>query len=169
MNADLEKTLDELGPSYRDMVLEMKAAPEAEPAGRTFAPFGASAQRSTSSRVPYLVAAALVALVALAVVVRSAFVPAGAVASARGNPYTLAYGGASESAVDEMLRTQRPDGSWANDFITRQNAAALRGVASASVAYRRAVRYLRSKGLSPLSPDELRERGALAAKAQARI
>lgn len=169
MNADLEKTLDELGPAYRDMVLEMKAAPEAEPVGRTFAPFGESAPRPSPSRVPYLVAASLVALVAIAVVVRSAFAPAGAGTSSVGNPYTLAYGGASESAVDEMLRTQRPDGSWANDFITRQNAAALRGVASASVAYRRAVRYLRSKGLSPLSPDELRERGALAAKARASI
>lgn len=169
MNEDLEKTLDELGPAYRDMVLEMKAAPEVEPAGGTLAPFGESAHRPSPSRVPYLVAASLVALVALAVVVRSAFAPSGAVAPAVGNPYTLAYGGASESAVDEMLRTQRPDGSWANDFITRQNAAALRGVASANVAYRRAVRYLRSKGLSPLSPDELRERGALAAKTRASI
>jgi len=169
MNADLEKTLDELGPAYRDMVLKMKAAPEASPVGRPFSPFGASARRPASGRVPYLVAAALAAFVALAVVVRSAFAPGGAGASAVHNPYTLAYGGMSESAVDEMLRTQRPDGSWANDFITRQNAAALRGVASASVAYRRAVRYLRSKGLSPLSPAELRERGALAAKTLASI
>ena len=50
-----------------------------------------------------------------------------------------------DKAVQEMIRTQRPDGGWANDFLTRQNAAALRLCPGekAQIAYRRAVRNLR--------------------------
>ncbi|MBQ6137808.1 MAG: hypothetical protein IJI73_10615, partial [Kiritimatiellae bacterium] len=69
-----------------------------------------------------------------------------------------------------ILASQRADGSWTNDFITRQNAAALRRgeSAAAKVAYRRAVRYLRSRGLSPLSDEELRDRGESAARVLAK-
>ena len=51
-------------------------------------------------------------------------------------------------SVDEMLATQNPDGSWQNDFLTRRNAAALRGIPAARVSYKKAVRYLNAKGLS---------------------
>ncbi len=81
------------------------------------------------------------------------------VPAASASPYVLAYGG--EGSVDELVRTQRADGSWENDFLTRQNAAALRGSERASVAYRKAVRYLRSRGLAPLPDDEFRARALL--------
>ena len=50
-----------------------------------------------------------------------------------------------------------------------QNAAALRASEDArmKIAYRRAVRYLRSKGLNPLTDEELKLRGEYAAKALA--
>ena len=53
-------------------------------------------------------------------------------------------------AVQEMIRTQRPDGGWGNEFLTRQNAAALRvcGGEAAQRAYRKAMRNLRLRGAS---------------------
>ena len=87
-------------------------------------------------------------------------VPAAAPSPA--TPYTLALT-PTPAAIDEIVRTQAADGSWANDFLTRQNAAALREVDATSVAYRKAVRYLRTKGLAPLTDDELH---VLAARAK---
>jgi hypothetical protein len=54
-----------------------------------------------------------------------------------------------DRAVQEMIRTQRADGGWGSDFLTRQNAAALRLCAGedARLAYRRAARNLRLRGL----------------------
>ena len=48
-----------------------------------------------------------------------------------------------------MIATQNPDGSWKNDFLTRRNAAALRGSSNpaAQVAYKKAMRNLRSRGV----------------------
>lgn len=51
--------------------------------------------------------------------------------------------------IPEMIATQRSDGSWKNDFLTRRNAAALKDCASpaAQIAYKKAVRNLRSRGI----------------------
>jgi ABC-type multidrug transport system fused ATPase/permease subunit len=67
--------------------------------------------------------------------------------------YAFAHRG--DAAVEEIIRRQRIDGSWGTDFLTRQNAAALKLVPSARSAYKKALRYLRSKGLQPMSEAEL--------------
>ncbi len=151
MNADLEDTLRELGPGYREMVARMRRLGDRPPS--------AAAWRKTA----YAAAAAA----ALAIGVAAVFVGAqsggedGSARLRRPAMYLLAYGGAD--AARELVGSQNADGSWANDFLTRQNAAALRGVDGASVAYRKALRYLRSKGLAPLTDEELRRRASLQA------
>lgn len=158
MNADLERTLAEMGPEYRAVVDRMTGAfaSEEAPRARVLAPLAPWWRKSAWLAASLLVCAGLAALL----MPRS--VPA---ASEMRSAYTLAY---STDAVtlDVMLRTQKADGSWDNDFITQQNAAALRGTSDPEtrVAYRRAVRYLRTKGLAPLSDSELRARGIFAAR-----
>jgi len=148
MTKDLEETLNELGPGYGPLVERLRA-PFAEPAAK---PGHAAGFR----RPAYLAAAALAAVLAFAAVMRpSASRPSAS--SAYPRCYTVALD-ADSAAIDELLATQRPDGGWASDFLTCQNAAALRGVPGAELAYRRAVRYLKAKGLSPLSADELKTR-----------
>ena len=48
-----------------------------------------------------------------------------------------------------FIRTQNADGSWCNDFLTRRNAEALARCpdAGARVAYKKAMRNLRVRGL----------------------
>ena len=48
-----------------------------------------------------------------------------------------------------MIATQRSDGSWQNDFLTRRNAAALKDCTTpaAQIAYKKAMRNLRSRGI----------------------
>ena len=157
MNEDLENTLAELGPEYRDVVSRLRAAQEVEPTRRGVVHI--SWRRWAAS----LVAATLLVVVGFSVLTSRTPVAA----SCETGPYTLALA-PNDTAIGELVRTQRADGSWDNDYLTRQNAAALKDVASAKVAYRRAVRYLRAKGLSPLSPEELRHRGDLAARLLAR-
>ena len=162
MNADLEATLDELGPGYRAVVGRLCAAATVEP--RAERPRGQAPWRRGRAfwwpRAGYLVAASLFAAVALSIFLQGAR-PAAIPAAAR--IYTIAYA-PNETALKELVASQRADGSWDNDFLTRQNAAALRGVAVARVPYRKAVRYLKAKGLSPLTDAELRARGAFAAQ-----
>ncbi len=165
MNADLEKTVGELGPGYRDVVARLRAAREVEPEkapvlGRA----GAAPWCAARSPFSYLAAASLVAALALAVLY---VMPRGGSAAAEVplTVYTVAYA-PTEEALEAIVASQRADGSWSNDFLTRQNAAALRASDEdrMRVAYRRAVRYLRSKGLAPLTDEELRQRGEYAAK-----
>ena len=61
-----------------------------------------------------------------------------------------------------LPRTPRSWRSW------RRSAAALRasGDERMRVAYRRAVRYLRTKGLAPLTDAELKARGEYAARSR---
>lgn len=158
MNADLESTLDELGPGYREMVLRMRRNCDFSPA---------SCRRThwmSLSALKYSAAAALTLAIGFSAVFfsqsRVTSQGCGKLRNSHSSPYVLAYGGAE--ATEEILRTQKADGSWENDFLTRQNAAALRRVAAASVAYRKALRYLRSRGLAPLTDDELRSRSQLA-------
>lgn len=162
MNADLEATLDELGPGYRAVVGRLCAAATVEP--RAERPRGQAPWWRGPAlwwpRAGYLVAASLFAAIALSIflqLTRPAAIPAAA------RVYTVAYA-PDEAALKELVASQRADGSWDNDFLTRQNAAALRGVAVARVPYRKAVRYLKAKGLSPLTDAELRARGAFAAQ-----
>lgn len=147
MNKDLQATLDELGPEYHRLVREMKGPFEAEAPARHFPRW----------KVAYLAAAVVVIVLGLAVV----FGPPQAVhpRSAAPHIYTIAYA-ATPDALEVIVAAQRADGSWENDFLTRQNAAALEGATDPTqrIAYLRAVRYLRKKGLSPLTASELAAR-----------
>ena len=152
MSADLEATLNELGPEYRSVVDRLRASAEAP------------ARPSLLRHPAYLIAASILVLLAFAF---TFFSPSTSSLSASTSSlssytlYTVAYAPTDE-ALRIILASQRADGSWDNDFITRQNAAALRRAADAEtkIAYKRAVRYLRSKGLAPLSDDELAARAA---------
>ena len=166
MNADLERTLEELGPGCRAVVDRMVGAFDgaAAPADRVVP------RRIAFWRRPALLAAACGAclLGAAALFVRPAAPAEPAVDAAR-SAYVLAYS-PDAAMVAVIVRTQHADGSWDNDFLTRQNAAALRAASGDAprIAYRRAVRYLRAKGLAPLSDAELRARGDRAARRFAR-
>lgn len=165
MTRDLEETLRELGPGYREVADRLVAAfrPADEKAVAQFRraapperPASARRGRVVGWSVAYLVAASLLVFVGLGVVFsggqRDAR-PAGRVftvrASAPMNEYALAAVG-GDDAVREIIRTQNPDGSWQNDFLTRRNAAALMGVADeeAKVAFKKAVRNLRVRGVA---------------------
>ena len=166
MNGDLESTLNELGPEYRAVVARLRSAREVEPSGtRAF-----SLPRTEWRRhVGYLVAASLIVALGLSIFMQDAAnAPREPYAGAK--VYTVAYA-PTEEALEIIVASQRADGSWSNDFITRQNAAALRASDDErmKIAYRRAVRYLRSKGLSPLTDDELKVRGEYAAKVLAGV
>jgi len=115
----------------------------------------------------YLVAASLLVFLGLGVLFREPTVRG---TSDSRMVYTVAYA-PDETALASILASQRPDGSWDNDFITRQNAAALRNAPDANmhIAYKKAVRYLKSRGLRPLSDDELKARGDEAARVLAKI
>ncbi len=172
MNADLEETLEELGPDYREVVARLRDA-------RTVSPRHAARPRVLPSiswkgrTVGGLVAATLALVCGVAFWFLSgrpenaaepasvAQVASASEASLGTQPYVLALE-ATPAAIDEILRTQAPDGSWQNDYLTRQNAAVLRRLGRANVAYRKAVRYLRSRGLEPLTEAELRARNSLA-------
>lgn len=163
MNADLENTVGELGPEYRDVVARLRAAREVEPV--RFGLKDLAPVRTARSPLSYLVAASLVAALALAALYVAP--RGGGAADVPLTVYTVAYA-PTEEALELIVASQRADGSWSNDFLTRQNAAALRASDDERmrVAYRRAVRYLRTKGLSPLTDAELKARGEYAAKSR---
>ena len=166
MNGDLENTLNELGPEYRDVVARLRSAREVEPSDTRVSSFPRTEWRR---HVGYLVAASLAVALGLSIFMQDAAkAPREPYAGAK--VYTVAYA-PTEEALEIIVASQRADGSWSNDFITRQNAAALRASDDArmKIAYRRAVRYLRSKGLSPLTDDELKVRGEYAAKVLAGV
>jgi len=146
MTKDLEETLAELGPRFREVVERLRMCDAELSAPRRFAP------------LPYLAAASVAAAALAAACIFAARTGATRDAAAA---YTAAYGRGG-AAISEMVASQRADGSWANDFLTMQNAAALRGARGegAAVAYKKAARYLRSKGRRPLTDDELRQRAA---------
>lgn len=160
MSEDLDKTLAELGPGYGDVVSRLRAAREVEPCRRPPAQ-----RRRPFWRLPVAVAASLL----LATVLSSMVVDrgdgreeAGAAALLPRNAYSLAFNAADKAYLDEIKRTQNADGSWQNDYLTRQNAAALREIDTTSVTYRKAVRYLKSRGLNPMSRSELLAAGSKA-------
>ena len=162
MNGDLESTLNELGPEYRAVVARLRSAREIEPSGTRALSF---THTVWWRRAGYLVAASLAVVLGLSIFMQDAAnAPREPYAGAK--VYTVAYA-PTEEALEVIVASQRADGSWTNDFITRQNAAALRASEDArmKIAYRRAVRYLRSKGLAPLTDEELKLRGEYAARA----
>ena len=155
MTKDLEETLAEMGPAYRAVVDRLVASEQAAPSavGRID---GFENRRWGWGRAAYVrVAASLLVcagLVGVFLATSARRAPADApkvytihVATAA-RAYRLAQI-RDDAAVQEMIRTQRPDGSWKNDFLTRQNAAALmhcKGEA-AQVAFRKAIRHLRAR------------------------
>ena len=135
MNADLAATIDELGPEYRDVVRRLRA------------PFEPPVKRCFPWRAGYLVAASLLAAVAMGWLCLRDSGEAVSQQMHPDNEYTLAFKN-SEAAFDEILRTQQSDGGWGNDFLTRQNVAALRasGDPRARIAVKRGMRRLRFEG-----------------------
>ena len=157
MNRDLEEQVNEMGPEYREVVGKLLSA--YRPIGdlRPAAP-EVRAPRSESRRgrivgwtAAYLVAASLLVFAGLAVLFRASE-PEGKVCTVRAGEaateYSLAYI-RNDKAIREMIRTQNPDGSWKTDFLTRQNALALAECegAEAKLAYRKAMRNLRRRGI----------------------
>ena len=143
MNRDLDEQLNEMGPEYRAVVARLKGAATAEDFRRETR----DGRRGLASKVlclkSYLTAASLLVLVGLSVLF---------LRTSDSRRETRAAGAAPHEyvmTVDEMIATQNPDGSWKNDFLTRRNAAALKvcGSPAAQVAYKKAVRNLRSRGV----------------------
>ena len=143
MNRDLEEQLKEMGPEYRAVVDRLCAAREAG-VGET--------RRTSETQVTrgWLLAASLLAVVGLSVVFMASNVKCQTsnvkrLTSNLQRPAPRDY----TMSVEEMIRTQNADGSWKNDFLTRQNAAALKlcDSAEARVAYKKAVRNLRVRGV----------------------
>ena len=131
MSRDLEEQLDEMGPDYRAVVARLRAAREA-----------AQGIRDQGSGIRgWLVAASLILLIGLGVF----FLRPEASRPSSLVPHPSEY----TMGIPEMIATQNPDGSWKNDFLTRRNAAALKacGDPAAQVAYKKAMRNLRSRGV----------------------
>lgn len=139
MNRDLEETLNELGPDYRAVVARLRAGREAASGSRS------SGDSRSSSRAAYLVAASLLVLIGLTVVHLSQSQSQ----TTNHKPQTPSCPREYRATVAEMIATQNPDGSWQNDFLTRRNAAALKvcGDLAAQIAYKKAMRNLRARGV----------------------
>ena len=139
MNRDLEETLNELGPDYRAVVARLRAGREAASGSRS------SGDSRSSSRAAYLVAASLLVLIGLTVVHLSQSQSQ----TTNLKPQTPSCPREYRATVAEMIATQNPDGSWQNDFLTRRNAAALKvcGDPAAQIAYKKAMRNLRARGV----------------------
>ena len=132
MSRDLEEQLDEMGPEYRAVVARLRRSCEATTGATRVA-------RGTSG---WLIAASFLAVIALAIPCLSRL-------SCPSCPSSLLPPREYRASVDEMIATQRADGSWQNDFLTRRNAAALRDCTApaAQIAYKKAMRNLRSRGI----------------------
>ena len=148
MNRDLDEQLNEMGPDYRAVALRLRAAREAESFCRSGRSSGSSQSSrssgaSTARKSAYLVAASLLVILGFGFFfLRPLDI----------RPKTQDAGfGAREyrASVSEMIATQNPDGSWQNDFLTRRNAAALKGCGdpAAQIAYKKAMRNLRTRGV----------------------
>ena len=144
MNRDLEGQLDEMGPEYRKVVARLKNAREADFRRETLDMGRRGLMPEVFRLKSYLTAASLLVILGLSAI----FVHSNDRAVKRSNNSSF---GPSEyrASVPEMIATQNPDGSWKNDFLTRRNAAALKvcGDPAAQIAYKKALRNLRSRGV----------------------
>jgi len=153
MSRDLDLQLQEMGGEYREVVDRLRGAFAPHESAGT-ASLGRAASEGRPARIAgwtlgYLIAASLLVVCGLAVVLRGGMARSGKPEAPRAaSEYTLAFA-RNESAVRAMIASQNADGSWKNDFLTRQNAAALRSsdLPEARVAYKKAVRNLRVKGM----------------------
>ena len=147
MSRDLEESLEELGPEARAVVARLKAGREVEDVRRETEDGGLASRvfRLMSFRRSCLAAASLLLILGLIAVFRTSNIKRQTsnpeLAARAPRPYTL--------SVEEMIATQNPDGSWANDFLTRRNAAILAksDARAAQIAYKRAMRNLRVRGV----------------------
>lgn len=145
MTKDLKETLLELGPEYASVVnrlIDGKIPNEKRAFSFAFL-----------SLNKFLVAASIAISLAIATVYVSFKSSQHNILNNVPRAYKLAF---IPSARTEIVSTQHEDGGWGSDFITRQNAAVLEGskIESERIAYRKAVRYLRLKGISPISKCE---------------
>lgn len=143
MNRDLEETLNEMGPEYRKLVVRLRARGGAEDV-RCETRGGRRGFKSYVFRLKsYLTAASLLALVALSVLFLRTSDMRRETRATCATPHEYAM------TVGEMIASQNPDGSWANDFLTRRNAEVLRTSddPEARVAYKKAMRNLRFRGM----------------------
>ena len=140
MSKDLEEQLKEMGSEYRAVVMRLRGA-------ETAPLHGATLLRGGSVSLPHgrrwLVAASLLVLVGFGVVFlrRQDF---------RHETEDMSFAPREyRASVSEMIATQNADGSWKNDFLTRRNAAALKGCGdpAAQVADKKAMRNLRLRGV----------------------
>ena len=144
MNRDLENELAE-HPEFRAVVARLRAGCECQSAGVVGGRKRPTAVWLTWNPRP-LAAASLILLLGLAACLltsrtfRTARVARTFHARAP-REYTL--------STSEMIASQNPDGSWQSDFLTRRNAAALRacGDPAAQIAYKKAMRNLRTRGI----------------------
>lgn len=144
MTKDLEETLREMGPEYRTVVDRLVSAYEPVSAEKLSDPPAVRLGRIVGWSAAYLVAASLLVLVGVAALFRPTDAARSSSVGLPSNEYRLAQS-RSDAAVAEIIRTQNPDGSWKTDYLTRQNAAALKFCSSdaAQIAYRKAMRNLR--------------------------
>jgi len=138
MNKDLEEQLKELGPECRAVVDRLRMAKDVEPRVK------GQGLRSRST-VEWLVAASLLLALGLVIHLSSPLFtsphPSSPLFTSVPREYRL--------TPAEMIETQRPDGSWQNDFLTRRNAEILANCegAEARIAYKKAMRNLRARGI----------------------
>jgi len=145
MNADLERELRE-SPEFGPVVARLRAARDVEVRRET-----EDVRKFLVSRA-FRLSSSLLAASALAALALVSWLPSSPVRQDDPAGRTVPYGAREYRLTpDEMIATQNPDGSWQNDFLTCRNAAALQGSGkqAAQIAYKKAVRYLRAKGLSP--------------------
>ena len=149
MNRDLEETLNELGPDYRAVVARLRGAGEAQDLRPETLDEGRLGSLSKVFRLrskvlrPVLAAASLLVLAGFGIHFARTL-------DLRPKMQDAGFGAREYRAtVPEMIATQNPDGSWQNDFMTRRNAAALKlcGEPAAQVAYKKAMRNLRVRGV----------------------
>ena len=145
MNGDLEHQLVEMGPEFRRVVERLRAGREVTPS-RYLAGVVPLVRRARCQR--FLLAASVVFAIAFAALFLSFDRPMQSGEETVFNEYRLASL-RSEAAMREIIRTQNADGSWKNDFLTRQNAEALRlcNGKDARIAYKKAMRSLRLRGI----------------------